>query len=473
MSSSAVVTTTPARLNLYRVAADAALTGVQVEACFEAWMPDRLLSRVDGAEQYLRDLATSRGSVRADLRGAEIRLAGGRLGDCVSYRVDLAAATGDASGRTLKRHGDDLLLTSGLWLWRPEHLPADADVEIRFALPPGTAVSVPWRPMESADHPHTYRLGRTPFQWSDLMAFGRFEPLSVQVPGGTIRLAVLDAHPAADVAGMTRWIQQASAAVTTLYGRFPLPTSQVLVVPSGAQGEAVPWAQVLRGGAPAAHFFVDQHRPLDEYLEDWTAAHELSHMLLPYVARRDAWLSEGFASYYQNVLRARAGMLSEQAAWKKLFAGFQRGRKDTRTATLAEISRDMHRQGAYMRVYWSGAAIALLADVELRKRSAGRHSLDTAMQAVAECCLPSDRRWRAREVFSLMDEATGDVVFAELYDRYVDSRQFPDVAPIASELGIADRRGRLHFSDDSDAAALRSAIMGHVRNMPAVARTER
>lgn len=472
MSSSATVTTMPVRLNRYQVTPDPAFTGVRVEVCFEAWMPDRLLTRLEGAERYLRDLATSRGSVRADQHGAEIRLAGGSLGDCVSYRIDLAAAERDASGRNLKRHGVDLLLTSGLWLWRPERMPADADAEIRFALPPGTAVSVPWRPMENADHPYTYRLGRTPFEWSDLMAFGRFEPLSVRVPGGTIRLAVLDARPAADVTGMSHWIQQASAAVTTLYGRFPLATSQVLVVPSGAQDEAVPWAQVLRGGAPAAHFFVDQHRPLDEYLEDWTAAHELSHMLLPYVARRDAWLSEGFASYYQNVLRARAGMLPEQTAWKKLFAGFARGRKGTRGATLAEISRDMHRQGAYMRVYWSGAAIALLADVELRRRSAGRHSLDTAMQAIAECCLPSDRRWRAREVFSLMDEATGDVVFAELYDRYVNSRQFPDVTSVADELGIADRRGRLRFSEDSDAVALRSAIMGPVPNMPAIARLE-
>lgn len=47
-----------------------------------------------------------------------------------------------------------------------------------------------------------------------------------------------------------------------------------------------------------------------ELSRDWTATHELSHMLLPYVASRDRWLSESLASYYQNVLRARDGRLA-------------------------------------------------------------------------------------------------------------------------------------------------------------------
>ena len=36
---------------------------------------------------------------------------------------------------------------------------------------------------------------------------------------------------------------------------------------------------------------------------DWTASHEFAHLLLPYVS--DKWVSEGVASYYQNVLQAR------------------------------------------------------------------------------------------------------------------------------------------------------------------------
>ena len=129
--------------------------------------------------------------------------------------------------------------------------------------------------------------------------------------------------------------------------------------PCRPQREPVPWAHVLRGGGVAAEFYVDRTRSLDELRRDWTATHELSHMLLPYINRGDAWLSEGFASYYQNVLRARAGMLAPEQAWNKLYRGFQRGRDGTRGRTLAEASRSMGRDRAFMRVYWSGAAIAL------------------------------------------------------------------------------------------------------------------
>ncbi len=223
--------------------------------------------------------------------------------------------------------------------------------------------------------------------------------------------------------------------------------------------EAVPWAQVQRGGGPAAHFYIDQYRPLDEFRSDWTATHELSHMLLPFVARRDAWLSEGFASYYQNVLRARAGMITPEQAWEKLYAGFARGRDGTRGDPLAEVSREMYRRGAFMRVYWSGAAIALLADVELRRQSGGRASLDVALRRLADCCLPSHRTWTAREVLARLDEMTGTAVFMDLYADHADSRRFPEIGGASAALGIIERDGGLDFSDDPVATRLRRAIM--------------
>ena len=52
-------------------------------------------------------------------------------------------------------------------------------------------------------------------------------------------------------------------------------------------------------------------------------------MLMPYISSRDRWLSEGLASYYQNVLRARDGRLTDTQAWQLLYEGFQRGKKNT------------------------------------------------------------------------------------------------------------------------------------------------
>ena len=112
-----------------------------------------------------------------------------------------------------------------------------------------------------------------------------------------------------------------------------------------------------------------------------------------------------------------------------------------------------------MRVYWSGAAIALMADVELRRRSDGQQSLDFALGALAECCLPSDRAWTGVEVFELLDDLTTGSVFMQLYDEYAQSSSFPDLGPTSERLGIDHRSNRFRLSSDPQASGLRDAIM--------------
>jgi hypothetical protein len=320
-------------------------------------------------------------------------------------------------------------------------------------------VSVPWQPLAGERQGSTYLIDRSPRSWPDRMALGRLEASRIQVPGSELRIAVLPSDATVTLADVVPWISEAAGAVATLYGRFPLPSPQVLVIPAGPAGEPVPWAQVLRGGGTSAHFFVDASRSPEEFRQDWTATHELSHMLLPYILRRDAWVSEGFASYFQNVLRARAGMLPERDAWLKLYNGFQRGRRGTAGLPLDEASRDMGQKGLYMRVYWSGAAIALLADVELRETSGGRLSLDTALSALADCCLPSERAWSGQELFQRLDELTGTAVFTRLYRQHARSRSFPDLTEVSDRLGIDHGTRGLRFSRQRRSADLRTAIM--------------
>ncbi|MGI9264611.1 MAG: hypothetical protein ACR2QU_06770 [Gammaproteobacteria bacterium] len=445
----------------YQITVPDTLDRLDATVCMQNWIPDRLVSRLDEARGFLVGASRHSGDLRVDAGRGQIRLSNASAGDCLRYTVDLAAAIEAQSGdeRIILHQEGNVLMSSGVWLWRPDHVPEGAGVILQFDLPEGMQVSVPWQRVTDATSAPTFRLDRSPIEWRDLTAIGYFESRNVDVAGASLRVAVLDAETPASVSAMDEWIREAAGAVSTLYGRFPLSQPQVLVVPIGMRSEAVPWAQVLRGGGAAAHFFVDQHRPLSEFREDWTATHELSHMLLPYVGRRDAWLSEGLASYYQNVLRARADMINEELAWQKLYAGFGRGRRDSGDKSLAEVSRNMGASGGYMRVYWSGAAIVLMADVELRRRSGGQMSLDTAMEQLATCCLPGDRTWSAREVFSRLDDITDSDVFMSLYREHVDSRKFPDISATSRQLGITERGGKLHLSSAGTARALRAAIM--------------
>jgi predicted metalloprotease with PDZ domain len=199
---------------------------------------------------------------------------------------------------------------------------------------------------------------------------------------------------------------------------------------------------------------------MQEFYDDWTAAHEFSHLYLPYVDSRDAWLSEGVATYYQNVVRARSGRLTAQQAWSELHAGFGRGRSEARNVTLEEATQRMYRSRFFMRVYWSGTAIAMLADIRLRQISNGTQSLDTALAALNECCMDTQRKWRARELFARLDELTQTAVFGDLYEEHVGSTRFPDLSEAYGELGLvpAGRRS-VSLSNDAPLAGLRDAIM--------------
>lgn len=160
-------------------------------------------------------------------------------------------------------------------------------------------------------------------------------------------------------------------------------------------------------------------------------------------------------------MRARTGLISVALAWNRLHAGFKRGARGTLSGrSLAEVSESMMRDRAFMRVYWSGAAVALLADVELRKRSDGRQSLDTALQALHACCLPADRSWSARDLMQKLDQLTETSIFMDLYKKHVNSDEFPDLKMAYAELGLKPvSNTRVDFDPKASNAAIRSAIM--------------
>lgn len=431
----------------YQVRLDAALEAMDVAVCFGSSPPKVLLPGRRDATRWLQQAHWDDGTeIAVDAR--QMKLGPGH-GRCLRYRVDLSAAA--------QRPTPGVALADArAWLWLP---PQIAKGRIEFTLPEGYEVSVPWQPI--GDGATGYRLDDSPRAWPSRTAFGRLATASVELPGGRLRVAV--AMPDADqqLDKLTRWIGANAMAITTLYGRFPLPSTQVLVTASTrASGGPVPWGQVLRGGAPALWLEVNTHYDFHALLDDWTLSHEMSHLLLPFITRRQAWLSEGFASYYQNVLRARAGLLSELEAWRKLDAGFGRGLADTRGRPLSETTRRMRSEGAYMRVYWSGVAIALLADVEIRRATGGRHSLDSALDELQRCCLPSARSWSAKELAARIDAASGTKIFSGLVARYEHATEFPAVRELYPALGIRGQGRAIELHDEAPLADLRRAVMG-------------
>ena len=200
----------------------------------------------------------------------------------------------------------------------------------------------------------------------------------------------------------------------------------------------------------------DCTRPAERLPGGWTTVHEMLHHGMPFID--EPWMSEGWVTYYTELLRTRAGFRSEEAGWRAMVEGFGRGRR-TRGMTLEEASARMRELHVYQRVYWGGAAVALLVDVQMRLETDGARSLDDAMRELRRCCGDADHQWAARELLEELDAWYGRPLFSETARAVLSERELPDVEAAMERIGVQVVDGEARLDDEHPAAAIRRAIM--------------
>ena len=271
----------------------------------------------------------------------------------------------------------------------------------------------------------------------------------ISAPGATVTVQFADSVNDAVSRDLIDWIDHVADQVSMPYGRFPLAASRVVIIPTKGSpwgGESpVPFGRVTRRGGETIELYVDVDRPIAAIYADWTAPHEFSHLLLPKISWRQKWISEGFASYYQNVLMARAGQYTQAQAIRKLSEGFDRGRGSRPELSLNQAAEEGVSHARY-KIYWSGAAIALLADLRLRTRSGGKESLDTVLGSFQACCLPSKKYWSGVQFFTQLDSLLDEPVFMPLYREHANTPGFPDINAALSEPLLREQVFRVRTS---------------------------
>ncbi|MCJ8268704.1 MAG: hypothetical protein MJK04_04790 [Psychrosphaera sp.] len=390
------------------------LEQVNVKVCFKDHVPRALYN---GAYRDNRNLKNAVGPNGKPLivSDNQMLLRGVKPNQCISYESSLSSAK--QQRRSLYRAGKDIVVDNTLWLWQPTNIGSKDTVKLSFNLPKGYNVSTPWI---ASGKPNQFTLTSTPYDWDSRIAIGKFKVAPVKIAQQTIQVAILNSTEKRKLEYI-EWIKQAASAIAGINGSYPVDNAQIIITPTGKKREAVPWGEVQRGGSVSAHFFVDSFRPIQEFKDDWTATHELSHMLVPFISRNELYLSEGIASYYQNVARGKAGMISVETAWDKLLAGFSRGTSSRR-----------------MQKYWTGAAIYMMADRELRKRSNNKQSLGTVLKQLNACCRPSTSSWSGRRLMNKFDELSHSKIFTTLYHKQEQAQEgrFPDILPVLRDMGI-------------------------------------
>lgn len=444
----------------YRVSTDAELKKLLVNLCFEGDAPAELVAESLDASVAL--LGVWRES------GEPIKISGviptDQLpnGACINYQVDISRGIQrhDMTGPKVYRSTGSSGVSNGLWFWRPEVFEKNRQVFVEFDLPEDYVVTTAWN---ETDKEHVFEVPKTPYDWPSWTVLGQFFKKQVTVGSAQLNIAILNGSPNPDADSLVKWIELEASFVDKAVGPIPYSNVQVFIFPNARARQPVPVAYVTRGGVPTLHMMINQRRSMEEFYDDWTATHELSHLFLPFIEPEDAWFYEGFASYYQYVVRARIGAIDEAEAWSKLIYGFHRGRREAeaRELTLLEATEKMYAGEPFMQVYWGGAALMLTADVQMRvkKDKIGDWSLDRVVREFNACCMDRTRAWTAKEVLSKFDEIYGSPMFVPLMRRYATSNDFPDLADTFGSLGLEVRGSDVTFIDGSTQRLLRDQIM--------------
>jgi hypothetical protein len=446
----------------YQLRVDAGLKTLHARLCVRGAPPGELVSGMRGGAEAIeaawaesepapRPLAIERNAIVADGVPAD---------GCLGYRLDLGRAT-DVGGMDAVRREDVVVMNTSLWLVRPRRFERVRSIRVELELPDGMRASAPW-PLEG----RTLVPDPSALAYSGHAVVGRYDSERFDEAGARFEVAIPHGLSPTTRAAIVPWLRTAAAATASVTGRAPAERVLVVVVPDASDDDRpVRFGTVARGGGASLLLFVPRDAALDALRTDWVAVHELSHLFHPFIDRREAWLSEGLATYYQEVLRVRAGLLTEQEAFRRLAEGAARGAGAEHS--LAVECEQMFVSFEFARVYWGGAAFALLADVELRRRTGGARSLDDVVAGIHACCSRNGRPWSAREVLARMDELAGVPVFGELAERYVYRKGFPDIAPVLRELGVTVDAAGVRLDAAAPGAGMRAAIMGGAKTATA------
>lgn len=207
------------------------------------------------------------------------------------------------------------------------------------------------------------------------------------------------------------WLQQGVEASEQTIGEFPF-TFYLHLYPKRSH-QPVPWANTWREHKQSVHLYVDQRFELARFVNDWTLYHELSHLALPYVGNWHAWFAEGFASYMQYQVMARAKVLqgTPQAAYVSKIQPHWAYYQSHHSA--ASVARRLLESGNYPAAYWGGAWFFVLADKRLQAQG---QDLVQVIRRYQHCCRLADDT--LEDVVHSLDSGLVQPVFTPLLAQF-------------------------------------------------------
>lgn len=417
---------------------------VGVEARFDGAPSDRLVA-ADGAIGHVSRLDGERAT------DVPSRDDGWIVPECrkscrLRYEVDLGElAAGCRRIDCARRVGDAVIGSAAAWLLLPDpagdaaiHVDVRGDAS-RFA----TGLR--------RDPRGGWAFSASELREASYSAFGALRRTPIDVPGAKVDAVLLGPPLAMGDPSALSWVKDAASCVAGLYGRFPVDAT-VFVVPVQGADEVVFGRVMSLAGASVALLFGSETQAKSEH-DNWVVVHELSHLGMVSFVGEGHWLEEGLATYYEPILRERAGWMTERQLWEHFVREMPRGVPRAGEPPNIEERDDIDS------TYWGGALFALLADMRIRTSTKGARSLDDVMRAALSRLGDATHEARVTDFFRTGDEATGTDALQAVDASFAVQGEAPDLEATWRSLGVeplADGSVVLH--DDAPLATIRRGI---------------
>jgi predicted metalloprotease with PDZ domain len=205
-----------------------------------------------------------------------------------------------------------------------------------------------------------------------------------------------------------------------------------------------------------------------EYFHTWNVKRIKPAAFVPYDLRREnhtrlLWAFEGFTSYYDDLLLARAGLLTEaqylSTLSQTLTTVLQRSSRLKQSvadssfdAWIKYYRQDENAPNSVVSYYQKGALVALALDLTLRAASRGRKSLDDALRLLWQRCRDAGPAYAGvaeDEIGEAIQTATG-IDVARLLREWTEGTRDPDYAALLAPFGVRCERKpaleQVHFA---------------------------
>ena len=377
----------------------------------------------------------------------------------IRYQVDLDATAKDAESFDVAlRSGRSLIAPASTWLLRPEPHSSATGLTLRVRTPKNMGFTTGLTSVGNA-----YQMGAHELPVSTYAIFGPRQLVQLALPGpnsvldpakaGKAEVEVAFADGALGVSSkvVSDWIERSASAVADFWGGFPVPRALVVVIPA-ADRRGVVHGKVLPESSPGIVIVMGEHSDEASLNEDWVLVHELFHLGFPSFQGEAKWLDEGLATYYEPIIRARAGNKTEADVWAEFVRAMPQG-------VPAMEDEGLENTSSYRGIYWGGAIVSLLADLEIRKHSGGKRGLEAGLRRVLQAGGNASEVWSMERAVRVCDGSGGLGTLRKLVHRYAYRGSPVNLDAVWRELGIVRHSRGVHLRDDAPLSHIRRAIV--------------